>query len=131
MPLSAPAHNTVVRRAGGLPLYLVELARAAAATGADPEIPWHLRVAVGQQLANLPDSAVRLLRALAVGGPGSQLGSLTPTELEGLDLVCRRGILTETRQGLRFRYPLVREVLATSLGPTRRRLWRESLAATA
>jgi hypothetical protein len=66
-----------------------------------------------------------------VGGPAGQLGSLTAAQLDCLDLACRRGILTETMRSLRFRHPLVREVLTTSLGPTRRRLWRESLDATA
>jgi transcriptional regulator with XRE-family HTH domain len=124
-PLSEARRGAVLRRSGGLPLYLVELARAE--NGGDGEIPWHLRIAVGQQLASLPDPVVRLLRVLALGG-GTSLGPLGPAELEGLDLACRRGLLVESRQGLRFRYPLVREVLATSLGPTRRRLWRESLA---
>jgi transcriptional regulator with XRE-family HTH domain len=130
-PVTLPrsTRNSVVRRAGGLPLHLVELSRAAA-NGGVGEIPWHLRIAIGQQLTSLPESVLRLLRVLAVAGPGVSLGALSATELEGLDLACRRGILTETRQGLRFRYPLVREVLATSLGPTRRRLWRETLAAT-
>ncbi len=129
-PVAEGYRAAVVRRAGGLPLYLVELARAAT-LGSAEEIPWHLRIAVGQQLASLPGPVVRLLRVLAVAGPSAELGALGAVELEGLDLACRRRILVETRQGLRFRYPLVREVLATSLGPTRRRLWRESLAATA
>jgi transcriptional regulator with XRE-family HTH domain len=127
-PLAEARRGAVLRRSGGLPLYLVELARAEAGGTGAGEIPWHLRIAVGQQLASLPDPVVRLLRVLALGG-GTSLGPLGPAELEGLDLACRRGLLVESRQGLRFRYPLVREVLATSLGPTRRRLWRESLAA--
>lgn len=131
-PLPEASRAAVVRRAGGLPLYLVELARAQACDAATPaaaEIPWHLRIAVGQQLAGLPDAVLRLLKVLAIAGAGASLGPLGTAELDGLDVACRRGILVETRQGLRFRYPLVREVLATSLGPTRRRLWRESLAA--
>lgn len=127
-PLADSSRATIVRRAGGLPLYLVELAHAAA--GGGEEIPWHLRIAVGQHLATLPDPVVRLLKVLAIAGPAAGLGTLSTAELDGLDLACRRGILVESRQGLRFRYPLVREILATSLGPTRRRLWRESLAPT-
>ncbi|HWB35345.1 MAG TPA: AAA family ATPase, partial [Rugosimonospora sp.] len=127
--LGEPDRTTVVRRSGGLPLYLVELARTVA--GGTQEVPWHLRMAVGQQLATLPDPVLRLLTMLAIGGPCAPLGPLDAAELAGLDLACRRGILVETRQGLRFRYPLVREVLATNLGPTRRRLWREALAPTA
>jgi transcriptional regulator with XRE-family HTH domain len=125
--LPESSRTAVVRRSGGLPLYLVELARAAATGG--EEIPWHLRIAVGQQLATLPDAVVRLLKVLSNAGPGASFGTLSAVDLEELDLACRRGILVESRQGLRFRYPLVREILATSLGPTRRRLWRESLAA--
>ena len=125
-PLTEPERARVLRRAGGLPLFLVELSRAAG-----EDIPWHLRLAIGQQLADLPPAALRLLRLLAISGPGAALGPLSATELDGLDIACRRGILLESRQGLRFRYPLVRETLATGLGPVRRRLWRESLAASA
>jgi transcriptional regulator with XRE-family HTH domain len=128
--LPGASRAAVLRRAGGLPLYLVELARAQAEAGPGVgDIPWHLRIAVGAQLSGLPDTVVRLLTALAIGGPAASLGPLGASELAGIDVACRRGLLVESRQGLRFRYPLVREVLSTGLGPTRRRLWREALAA--
>jgi hypothetical protein len=44
--------------------------------------------------------------------------------LDLLDVARRYRIVDETRAGFRFRYPLVREVLAIGLGPARRRLWR-------
>ncbi|HEV7963386.1 MAG TPA: AAA family ATPase, partial [Actinoplanes sp.] len=52
----------VVRRAGGLPLFLTEL-------GASPTdaIPDHLRVVVRQQLADLPDDTRALLQRIATG----------------------------------------------------------------
>jgi transcriptional regulator with XRE-family HTH domain len=127
VPLPAAQRARILRRAGGLPLFLVELTRSALA-GAD--LPWHLRLAVVHQLALLPEPVVRLLRRMAMTGPTvaveELLGPQLPAEqvLDQLDTARRHRIVDETRHGFRFRYPLVREVLATGLGPSRRRLWR-------
>ena len=120
----------IVRRAGGLPLFLVELARH----GAEGEsVPWHLRLAVVHQLAALPEHVVQLLGRLAALGGTVPVDRLVrpdlPVELvlDQLDVARRYRILDETRVGFRFRYPLVREVLAGGLGLARRRLLRGSL----
>jgi transcriptional regulator with XRE-family HTH domain len=117
----------IVRRAGGLPLFLVELARH----GAEGEsVPWHLRLAVVHQLAALPEPVVRLLGRLAALGGTVPVDRLVrpdlPVELvlDQLDVARRYRIVDETRVGFRFRYPLVREVLAGGLGLARRRLLR-------
>jgi hypothetical protein len=115
----------IVRRAGGLPLFLVELTRHGT-EGAS--VPWHLRLAVVHQLAALPDPVVRLLGRLAALGGTVPVDRLVrpdqPVELvlDQLDVARRYRILDETRVGFRFRYPLVREVLASGLGLARRRL---------
>jgi hypothetical protein len=125
----------VVRRAAGVPLFLVELTRAARddtgdSGGAGEEVPWHLRLAVGQELAALPRPVFVLLRRMALIATTVAVERLmaddvsTDQLLEYLDVALRFGILDETRRGFRFRYPLVREVLSGGLGPGRRRLWR-------
>jgi hypothetical protein len=125
--LSLAERARIVRRAGGLPLFLVELARHW--TERDP-VPWHLRLAVVHQLAALPEQVVRLLGRLAAVGGTVPVDRLVhpdmPVELilDQLDVARRYRVLDETRAGFRFRYPLVREVLAGGLGPARRRLWR-------
>jgi transcriptional regulator with XRE-family HTH domain len=129
--LPADQRARILRRAGGLPLFLVELARAALAPSGD-DLPWHLQVAVGHQLAALPDPAVRVLRQLALAGTTVAVERLVsavqPVDdvLECLDTAARYGIVDETRDGFRFRYPLVREVLRAGLGLTYRRMWRPS-----
>ena len=143
--LSAAQRGRIVRRAGGLPLFLVELARAGAAAGstgaaagstgdvdgaARLPVPWHLRLAVVHQLAALPEPVIRTLGRLAVLGGTVPVDRLVrpdmPVELvlDQLDVARRYRILDETRAGFRFRYPLMREVLAGGVGPNRRRLWR-------
>jgi transcriptional regulator with XRE-family HTH domain len=119
----------IVRRAGGLPLFLVELARH----GTEREsVPWHLRLAVVHQLAALPEPVVRLLGRLAALGGTVPVDRLIrpdlPVEviLDQLDVARRYRILDETRAGFRFRYPLVGEVVAGGLGLARRRMLRGS-----
>ncbi len=137
-PLADASRARILRRAGGLPLFLVELTRAAAAVpaglpGARADLPWHLRLAVVQQLAALPEPVGRLLRRAALAGPtvtaerlAGPHGSAEET-LDLLDAARRYRVLDETRHGFRFRYPLVREVLVAGLGPNRRRLWHSAL----
>jgi transcriptional regulator with XRE-family HTH domain len=145
--LSTAQRGRIVRRAGGLPLFLVELARAGAAAGstgaaagstdadgaARQPVPWHLRLAVVHQLAALPEPVIRTLGRLAVLGGTVRVDRLvrpdTPVELvlDQLDVARRYRIVDETRAGFRFRYPLMREVLAGGVGPNRRRLWRAAV----
>jgi transcriptional regulator with XRE-family HTH domain len=119
----------VVRRAGGVPLFLVELARAGAGdTTADGNVPWHVRLAVGQELTALPRPVVTMLRRMALLATTVGVERLVADDmpagqvLDCLDVALRFGILDETRRGFRFRYPLVREVLSDGIGPGRRRL---------
>jgi transcriptional regulator with XRE-family HTH domain len=144
--LTVAQRARIVRRAGGLPLFLVELARAGAAVAgplgaavdapagtdgtARQPVPWHLRLAVVHQLAALPEPVIRTLGRLAVLGGTVPVDRLArpdmPVELvlDQLDVARRYRIVDETRAGFRFRYPLMREVLTGGLGPNRRRLWR-------
>jgi transcriptional regulator with XRE-family HTH domain len=122
----------VVRRAGGLPLFLTELASSVA-----DGIPQHLQVAVRQQLADLPDETRALLLRVATGPAVAPIERLVQdqdtaqTVLTALEPAIRRRILDDTAHGFRFRYPLFREVLAADIGPTRRRLLRQAVAIVA
>jgi predicted ATPase/DNA-binding XRE family transcriptional regulator len=118
-PVGPAARRAILRRSAGLPLFLVELTRAGV-------IPSHLVLAVGQQVADLPEPAADVLRRLAVAGPLVPIEALangspsTEQLLDALDAAVRHRILEETARGFRFRYPLMREILLQSLGPARR-----------
>jgi hypothetical protein len=128
-PLTQAQRDRVVRWAGGVPLFLVGLARAAVEDVGDG-VPWHVRLAVDRELASLPRPVLTVLGRIAMIATTVAVERLVaddmPTEqlLDYLDIALRVGILDETRRGFRFRYPLVREVLSERLGPGRRRLWR-------
>jgi transcriptional regulator with XRE-family HTH domain len=128
-PLPPARHARVIRRSAGVPLFLVELTRAAR-DSVEEDLPWHLRLAVGQELAVLPRPVFTLLRRMALIATTVAVERLVADDLstdqllEYLDVALRFGILDETRRGFRFRYPLVREVLSSGLGPMRRWLWR-------
>jgi transcriptional regulator with XRE-family HTH domain len=136
-PLSEPAalllvpRRDIVRRAGGLPLFLNELAAS------PDEIPHHLGVAIRHQLADLPQGTRDLLHRVATGplaAPVERLmrGQDTAAQvLAALEPAIQRRILDDTAGGFRFRYPLFREVLLADLGPTRRRLLRHAVAVLA
>jgi hypothetical protein len=112
--------------AGGLPLFLT-------GSFSGGEIPEHLRVAVRQQLADLPDETRTLLRRIATGPAVTPVERLTndlepETVLTALEPAILRRIIDDTPAGFRFRYPLFREVLLAELGPTRRRLLRQAVS---
>ncbi len=116
----------ITRRSGGLPLFLVELTRAALGRGGG--IPANLRMAVAQQVAVLPEPVLALLRRMAAMGlvvPLDRLADHEPVErvVDALETCRRHGLLDETRHGYRFRYPLIHELLVLGLGRNERRLW--------
>ena len=129
--LARTVASVFLMRSAGVPLFLVELARGAR-DSVEEDVPWHLRLAVGQELAALPRPVLTLLRRMALIATTVAVERLIADDLssdqllEYLDVALRFGILVETRRGFRFRYPLVREVLSNGLGPVRRRLWRSA-----
>ena len=127
--LRLTGRRDVVRRAGGLPLFLTAL------SGEDG-LPDQLRIAVRQQLADLPDDTRVLLQRIATGPAGAPVERLigdgtVAQALAALEPALRRRILDDTALGFTFRYPLFREVLVADLGPTRRRLLRQAVAVLA
>ena len=131
--LASERVEQILRWAGGLPLFIIELV-AAALSGADA-VPGALQLAVAQQVAVLPAPARAALRQIAAIGGEVPIDRLTRGDraaeavVDLLEAPCRHGILDETTNGYRFRFPLMRELLLAGLGPNRRRLWR-SVAAT-
>lgn len=130
--LAVTGRPEVYARAGGLPLFLAELA----ASTSDAGIPEHLREVVRQQLADLPEDTRELLRRIATGPvvmPVERLlQSASPERvLAALEPAIQRRIVDDTAAGFLFRYPLFREVLVADLGPTRRRLLRQVVSVMA
>jgi transcriptional regulator with XRE-family HTH domain len=134
-PVRPLTRADILRRSGGLPLYLIELTRSATAPRTVSEstpyhrVPWPLRMAVSQQLSGLPEPVVAVLRRLAALGqpcPPERLATGAESVERVLDLLdVARGyrIVRESERGFRFRYPVVGEVLAMGVGPARRRVW--------
>jgi transcriptional regulator with XRE-family HTH domain len=127
--LDLVGRRDVVRRAGGLPLFLTALV-------GEETVPDQLRVVIRQQLADLPDDTRALLQRLATGPVVVPIERLVPDGdtapvLAALEPALRRRILDDTALGFKFRYPLFREVLVEDLGPTRRRLLRQAVAVLA
>jgi hypothetical protein len=127
--LTLVGRRDIIRRAGGLPLFLTELAGSTA-----DAIPDHLRIVVRQQLTDLPDDTRTLLQRIATGPVTAPIERLVNGDddaqqvLATLEPAIRRHILDDTALGFRFRYPLFREVLMADIGPTRRRLLRHAIA---
>jgi predicted Ser/Thr protein kinase len=140
----AAALDRLVERAGGVPLYLVELVRAVragalrGALATDRlELPEHHAIvawAVADQLAALAPSAVAAAEALAIAAPAlapaaqtalgdAMVAAGAPLELD-LGVAARElaaaGVLAETAGAVRFRHELVREAIAERVDPARR-----------
>ena len=91
--------------------------------------PWVL-----ERAAEVGEQAQRLLVTAAVlGRPFSpeDLSTFVGDDLEEaareLEALCRRGLLVADESGFDFTAPLLREILAASISPARRRLVRERL----
>lgn len=120
-------------RTGGHPLLTAECLEAEANGRADDVLialgPWVL-----EQSQSAGPLAHRLLVTAAVLGRPFCPEELTsvvdgpPAELAAeLDRLCERGLLRVEGAGFDFRFELVREVLANSVSPARRRLVRDRL----
>jgi DNA-binding CsgD family transcriptional regulator len=126
LDLSAITRHSVIDRAGGNPLALLELGRAVAAPeSADREVlPSSVEASFVAELAALPDATRRVLLLAAAGAsdlrvlgrvvrPGQLVVDLAPAESVGLVRVVDRKV--------RFRHPLARAA-AYSSATTEQRL---------
>ncbi|MFC7494907.1 MULTISPECIES: AAA family ATPase [unclassified Nocardioides] len=109
--LDSLALPSVLERAAGNPLALLELGRAAASGAGNDAVPSSVETAFREQLGALPGPTLHVLLLAAAGGgdlrvlgqvvePDSLLAALAPAEAAGLVVV--------TDHAVRFRHPLVR-----------------------
>jgi tetratricopeptide (TPR) repeat protein len=142
------AEAETLRRAEGLPFYLVSSARAALdrqnARGREPpdvtsgsgQVPASVAESVQARLAVLPAAARRLAEVAAVAGrisaaPVVLAVAARPEEeaLDALDTLVHAGLLAEEgEETYRFTHDLIRDVIEDSLGSQRRRTWHRRIA---
>jgi DNA-binding CsgD family transcriptional regulator len=142
---TAPAD--LVRQAGGNPLFVIELLRAAGDPPAQPAgpggawssggLPPSLRSAVDGQLRSVPDAARNLLKVASVlgreftvlelanltGQPASQL-------MPALEQALAAEVLTEHGDALAFRHDLLRETIYEDVPVSLRQALHRDAAAT-
>ncbi len=137
----------VLRRAGGVPYFLVSCAQelrtgaseAQPASAPEHPIPWNVAESIRQRVALLPEAAQYLLGAAAVVGREIDRAVLltlaAPLEwsqreiLAALDLICQARLLTE-QGGARyaFAHDLIREVINSDLSATRQAVLHQQIA---
>lgn len=126
----------VLRLAGGLPLFLVQLGHALGGAGdALPELPWGLTHAVRQQIGALPTTTVEVLTLLAVSQRRldadalATAAGLDPDDLPDMLAPAHAAwLLDETADGVRLTHELVAEVINADLNPSHRHLLHRRLA---
>jgi transcriptional regulator with XRE-family HTH domain/tetratricopeptide (TPR) repeat protein len=123
----------IVRRAGGVPFFLVSYAEQVRDGGpAAPElaVPWTVAQVIGQRVAALPGPARELVSVAAVAGrevPHTLLAEVTghgeEEMLAAVEAALEARLLAEDGpQGYRFGHDLIRETIEDGLSAARRRL---------
>jgi predicted ATPase len=129
IPAVLPA---IVRRAGGVPFFLVSYAeqvRGGGQGGASLAVPWTVAQVIGQRVAALPGPARELLSVAAVAGrvvPHTLLAQVTGRDegqvLEVVETALEARLLAEDGpDGYRFTHDLIRETVENGLSAARRR----------
>jgi hypothetical protein len=129
----------IVKRGGGVPLFVEELVAAEGGPDAD-RLPRSLQRLMLRRVRGLPSSSTTLLELAALGeGDLSHAWLSRVAQLSGVEFTdALRGCLDSTalevdddREGYRFRHALVREAVEGSLLPSRRaeghRAWAQAL----
>jgi tetratricopeptide (TPR) repeat protein/transcriptional regulator with XRE-family HTH domain len=128
--------SAIVRRAGGVPFFLVSYAEQVSdggQGGAPLAVPWTVAQVIGQRVAALPGPAKELLSVAAVAGrvvPHTLLAQVTGSDdeqvLEAVETALEARLLAEDGpDGYRFTHDLIRETVENGLSaPRRRRLHR-------
>lgn len=121
-PLEDPSVATLLRRAGGHPLFLRELALAAADSPPTDEVPSAIREAIDRRARRLDPRTSRVLRVAAIAGPAVSPDVVSAAldcprgEVEqALAEAAAAGVLTNNSDGTRFAHDLYREVLAAAV----------------
>ena len=129
MPAVLPA---IVRRAGGVPFFLVSYAEQVSdgGQGGTPlAVPWTVAQVIGQRVAALPGPAKELLSVAAVAGrvvPHTLLAQVTNSDdeqvLEAVETALEARLLAEDGPDrYRFTHDLIRETVENGLSAARRR----------
>ena len=129
MPTVLPA---IMRRAGGVPFFLVSYAeqvRDGGQDGASLAVPWTVAQVIGQRVAALTGPAKELLSVAAVAGrvvPHSLLAQVTGSDdeqvLQAVETALEARLLAEDGpDGYRFTHDLIRETVENGLSAARRR----------
>jgi transcriptional regulator with XRE-family HTH domain/tetratricopeptide (TPR) repeat protein len=133
-PAAAPPGvlPAIVRRAGGVPFFLVAYAEQAGggAGGADLAVPWTVAQVIGQRVAGLPGPARDLVAVAAVAGrvvPHALLAEVTGRGedelLAAVEAALAARLLAEDGPDrYRFGHDLIRETVEDGLSAARRRL---------
>jgi DNA-binding CsgD family transcriptional regulator len=133
--------------AAGNPLYLTELFAALARSGGITvtsggsatltagTVPDSLPAAIADRLGFVSAPAMKVLRAAALLGVefavddlATVLGRLVTDLVPALDEARFTGVLTDSRMGLAFRHPLIRDALYAELPPAVRGAWHRDAA---
>lgn len=128
----APMRAAIVRRAGGVPLFLVSYAEQAddATEGEVPAVPWTVAQVISQRLAALPAPVRQMLSAAAIAGPSvrySLLAEVTTYDDDQLvdtieAALTARMLAEDGPDGYRFPHDVIRETLEEGMSAARRRL---------
>ncbi len=127
-PLRPDEVRSVVRRAGGNPLFLGEILEVVRQTGSVSNLPDSLDAVVAAQIDALPELAGRLLRYSSVLGRSFRKkvldAFLEPEDMQ-LDAATRRSlskfVVEEDAERWRFRHAVIRDVAYQGLSFRRRR----------
>ena len=130
----------MLRRAGGVPFFLVSLAQGLRTGVLDgdavEDVPADVAGSIRQRVAALPDAAQELLGVAAVVGrevPGNLLAATTALPegevIASLESVCQAQLLIEDgEEAYRFAHDLIREVVETDLSAARRKMLHRRVA---
>ncbi|MGW5223392.1 BTAD domain-containing putative transcriptional regulator [Nocardia niigatensis] len=116
------------RRTGGNPLFVREVAKAAAAQGSLDEVPDSIRELIEDRVAQLPDGVAEVLRRLSIWGESVDLAILSAAaglaEDTVIDLVAAAeaaGLVGSGSGGsIRFEHGLIRDAVYLGIPPLRR-----------
>ena len=116
----------VVRAAEGNPFAAIELARCAGAD-ADARLPGGVAEAITERLCDVPDSALSLLKWLALSSDEFDVATVEALaaeaqvpSLDSLDAALAAGVLLPLASRYRFRHHLVQQSLVEQVPPHRR-----------
>jgi tetratricopeptide (TPR) repeat protein/transcriptional regulator with XRE-family HTH domain len=139
---TAALRERLLRRAGGVPFFLMSLAQGFASgtrdASAAEEIPADVAESILQRLALLPAAAQDLLGVAAVLGrtmQGDLLGAASDLpegdRITSLEAICQARLLVEEGEDTyHFAHDLIREVVEAELSTARRRMLHRRVAET-